>query len=170
MDASSLVYKLSDPGLDGGCDRLQVGAKAVIARHLGNRPIRGWRRHTERITLALNDERRDRDRVELGQPARGWIAGAAARLQGKGQAEDGDAARRLEAAAGHARAERPPTDDQGRPVELVRSRPGITIPELADAMGIKQNYLYRVLPGLQKDGLVRKEGSGWHPREGAEAA
>ena len=33
---------------------------------------------------------------------------------------------------------------------LVRSNPGITIPELADKMGIKQNYLYRVLPGLQK--------------------
>src|SRR3954447_6229174 len=32
---------------------------------------------------------------------------------------------------------------------LVRSNPGITIPELADKMGIKQNYLYRVLPSLQ---------------------
>jgi DNA-binding HxlR family transcriptional regulator len=31
-------------------------------------------------------------------------------------------------------------------------------------MGIKQNYLYRVLPGLEQDGLVRKEGRGWHPK------
>ena len=52
-------------------------------------------------------------------------------------------------------------------LELVRSRPGITIPEIAEAMGIQQNYLYRVLPALQKDGLVRKEGRGWHPREAA---
>ena len=52
-------------------------------------------------------------------------------------------------------------------LELVRSRPGITIPEMAGEMGIKQNYLYRVLPGLQKDGLVRKEGRGWHPQEAA---
>ena len=52
-------------------------------------------------------------------------------------------------------------------LELVRSRPGITIPELADSMGIKQNYLYRVMPGLQKDGLVRKEGRGWHALEAA---
>jgi CRP-like cAMP-binding protein len=52
-------------------------------------------------------------------------------------------------------------------LELVRSRPGITIPEIADAIGIQQNYLYRVLPALQKDGLVRKEGRGWHPREAA---
>jgi len=50
---------------------------------------------------------------------------------------------------------------------LVRSNPGISIPELADKMGINQNYLYRVLPGLQKDGMVRKEGRGWHARDAA---
>ena len=52
-------------------------------------------------------------------------------------------------------------------LELVRTRPGISIPEIAEAMGIQQNYLYRVLPALQKDGLVRKDGRGWHPREAA---
>jgi CRP-like cAMP-binding protein len=52
-------------------------------------------------------------------------------------------------------------------LELVRTRPGITIPEIAEAMGIQQNYLYRVLPALQKDGLVRKEGRGWQPLEAA---
>ena len=52
-------------------------------------------------------------------------------------------------------------------LELVRANPGITIPELADKMGIKQNYLYRVLPGLQKDGQVRKQGRGWHARDAA---
>jgi DNA-binding IclR family transcriptional regulator len=41
---------------------------------------------------------------------------------------------------------------------------GITIPELAAKMGIKQNYLYRVLPGLQKEGKVRKRGRTWFPR------
>ncbi|HEV2059850.1 MAG TPA: hypothetical protein VGR11_10865 [Solirubrobacteraceae bacterium] len=50
---------------------------------------------------------------------------------------------------------------------LVRSKPGITIPEIAEQMGIKQNYLYRVLPGLADDGLVKKEGRGWHPKEAA---
>ncbi len=49
-------------------------------------------------------------------------------------------------------------------LEIVRSKPGITIPELAEAMGIKQNYLYRVLPGLAQDGLVSKKGRGWHPK------
>jgi hypothetical protein len=52
-------------------------------------------------------------------------------------------------------------------LELVRARPGISIPEMAQEMGIQQNYLYRVLPSLQKDGLVRKDGRGWHPLEAA---
>ena len=50
---------------------------------------------------------------------------------------------------------------------LVKESPGITIPELAEKMGIKQNYLYRVLPGLAEDGLVTKDGRGWHPKEAA---
>jgi hypothetical protein len=50
---------------------------------------------------------------------------------------------------------------------LVKQTPGITIPELAEKMGIKQNYLYRVLPGLAEDGLVAKDGRGWHPKEAA---
>lgn len=52
-------------------------------------------------------------------------------------------------------------------LELVRSRPGITIPELAEAMGIKQNYLYRVMPSLAEEGRVTKSGRGWHAREAA---
>ena len=47
-------------------------------------------------------------------------------------------------------------------LELVKAKPGITIPEIASAMGIKQNYLYRVLPGLEKDGKVVKRDRGWH--------
>ena len=50
---------------------------------------------------------------------------------------------------------------------LVRESPGITIPEMAQRMGIQQNYLYRVLPGLEQDGMVRKEGRGWHPKDAA---
>jgi CRP-like cAMP-binding protein len=49
-------------------------------------------------------------------------------------------------------------------LKLVTERPGITIPELADAMGIKQNYLYRVMPGLAEEGKVTKSGRGWHLR------
>jgi len=47
---------------------------------------------------------------------------------------------------------------------LVTRQPGIAIPELAQKMGIKQNYLYRVLPGLRQEGKVVKRGRGWHPK------
>ena len=47
---------------------------------------------------------------------------------------------------------------------LVKGQPGITIPELAEKMGIKQNYLYRVLPGLAEEGRVTKRGRGWYPK------
>lgn len=46
-------------------------------------------------------------------------------------------------------------------LELVRGRPGITIPQIAQEMKIEPNYLYRVLPRLADDGQVRREGQGW---------
>ena len=48
-------------------------------------------------------------------------------------------------------------------LELVRGKPGITIPEIAEAMKIEPNYLYRVLPRLASDGQVKRDGQGWHP-------
>jgi hypothetical protein len=50
---------------------------------------------------------------------------------------------------------------------LIKASPGITIPEVAERMGIKQNYLYRVVPGLAEDGLVVKEGRGWKAKDAA---
>jgi hypothetical protein len=47
-------------------------------------------------------------------------------------------------------------------LQLVEEQPGITIPELAEKMGIKQNYLYRVMPSLADEGKVTKSGRGWH--------
>ena len=48
-------------------------------------------------------------------------------------------------------------------LDLVAGQPGITIPELAKAMKIQPNYLYRVLPSLEQDGKVKKKDKGWHP-------
>ena len=48
-------------------------------------------------------------------------------------------------------------------LELVSKRPGITIPQIAEAMKIQPNYLYRVLPRLASEGQVRRDGQGWHP-------
>jgi hypothetical protein len=49
-------------------------------------------------------------------------------------------------------------------LSFVTGQPGITIPELAAKMNIKQNYLYRVLPGLEQEKKIKKQGRGWHPQ------
>ena len=48
-------------------------------------------------------------------------------------------------------------------LELVRNQPGITIPQIAEALKIEPNYLYRVMPKLVADGQVTRDGQGWHP-------
>jgi hypothetical protein len=48
-------------------------------------------------------------------------------------------------------------------LELVRSRPGITIPQIAKALKIEPNYLYRVMPKLVAAGEVTHDGQGYHP-------
>ncbi len=50
-------------------------------------------------------------------------------------------------------------------LELVRKQPGITIPEIATAMKIEPNYLYRVMPKLTADGTIRRDGQGWYPTD-----
>jgi hypothetical protein len=68
-----------------------------------------------------------------------------------------------------ARRGRPPGRRKGsgtraaQALAIVSEQPGVTIPELAARMGIKQNYLYRVLPGLEQEKKVAKQGRGWHP-------
>lgn len=61
---------------------------------------------------------------------------------------------------------------QGRPagggnraqqaIDHITKRPGITASELASTLGIGPNYLYRVLPQLQRDGKITKQGKGYH--------
>ncbi len=106
----------------------------------------------------LEEKKREiRDRLKELKP----LVEEYRRLEAAAQALEG-----LPAGANGARTRRAPaakrrtgstgTGRRGRPkgsgarskqaLELVRSKPGITIPELAEAMGIKQNYLYRVLP------------------------
>ncbi len=98
------------------------------------------------------------------------LEAASAALEGVGTAGAGAANRRRAPSpnGGGVRRGRPRggSSDNTRAaqtVELVRTQPGITIPELASHMGIKPNYLYRVLPQLADEGKVRREGKGWHP-------
>jgi hypothetical protein len=52
---------------------------------------------------------------------------------------------------------------------LIAEQPGITASELAKAMSIAPNYLYRVLPRLEREGHITKQGKGYHPSAAAAA-
>jgi len=43
-------------------------------------------------------------------------------------------------------------------LKLITEKPGIGASDIARELGIKPNYMYRVLADLQKDGKVRKDG------------
>jgi hypothetical protein len=49
-------------------------------------------------------------------------------------------------------------------VKLITDNPGISVSELGKKMKLNHpNYLYRVLPDLQKEGRIRRRGKGYHP-------
>jgi hypothetical protein len=48
-------------------------------------------------------------------------------------------------------------------VTVVRQNPGIAIPEIASKLGIRQNYLYRVMQKLQKERRVTRRNRGFYP-------
>jgi hypothetical protein len=46
-------------------------------------------------------------------------------------------------------------------VQIVGGNPGVTVKEIAGEMGINENYLYRLLPRMEREGTLKREGSGW---------
>ena len=49
-------------------------------------------------------------------------------------------------------------------VKFITESPGINASDLSRKMKLKApNYLYRVLPELEKDGRIKKKGKGYHP-------
>lgn len=71
--------------------------------------------------------------------------------------------------AGRPRGRRGGNTRANQALQLVKDKPGITIPEIASALKIEPNYLYRVMPKLVEDGSVKREGQGWHPAQKAAA-
>jgi sugar-specific transcriptional regulator TrmB len=51
-------------------------------------------------------------------------------------------------------------------VKLIEKSPGISASEVAKALKIKPNYLYRVLGGLEKEGRVKKDKRRYYPGDG----
>jgi len=125
----------------GGAARASVAA-AVAGRRGPGRPRGSGKKRTATTTATTTATAAARTRT-AAKPKR-----KAARATGRRRAgrRKGSGTRAVEALA------------------LVKGQPGITIPELAAKMGIKQNYLYRVLPGLETEGKVTKRGRGWHPK------
>jgi hypothetical protein len=49
-------------------------------------------------------------------------------------------------------------------MRIITQNPGITVTEIAKRMRLKApNYLYRLMPDLERDGRVRRRGRGYHP-------
>ena len=48
-------------------------------------------------------------------------------------------------------------------LRVISEEPGASAGSIAEKLGIKPNYMYRVLTELQADGKVRKEGRSYYP-------
>jgi predicted Rossmann fold nucleotide-binding protein DprA/Smf involved in DNA uptake len=104
---------------------------------------------------------------QLKNAASAFESGARARLRGgRAAAQTTTKAAKRSARGASGRRRGRPRGSGGRSqqaLSFVTKQPGITIAELGRQMGISPNYLYRVLPQLEKDGKVKKQGKGYHP-------
>src|SRR5688500_12477217 len=105
---------------------------------------------------ALLEERRAELQQELRQ-IESAISGLTGRKRGPGRPRgSGGGTRRRRGRRGGTRA------DQA--VKFITQSPGINASDLSRKMKLKApNYLYRVLPELEKDGRIKKKGKGYHP-------
>jgi hypothetical protein len=102
---------------------------------------------------ALLEERRDELNRELHQIERALsgLGGRARRGPGRPRGSGGGRRRKRR---GGTRA------DQA--VKLIGENPGIGVSDLGKKMKLKApNYLYRVLPELEKEGKIKKQGKGY---------
>ena len=66
--------------------------------------------------------------------------------------------------AGASRRRRRGSTRADQAVKLITQNPGIKVSELGRKMKLNHpNYLYRVLPDLEKEGRIRRKGSGYYP-------
>ena len=117
-------------------DRLRDLRDEVSRLEAARSALTGGRRRPGRPRRATSNA--TRPRAPRARTARGTSAPARARSTRRG---------------GNTRA--------AQTLELVRKQPGMTIPQIAKAMRIQPNYLYRVLPRLASEGHVKRDGQGW---------
>lgn len=107
------------------------------------------------------------DEVVKLQAARAALVGS---RRGPGRPSRATTSRRAAARTrgpGRPRGRRSGNTRANQALELVRNQPGITIPQVAEAMKIESNYLYRVMPKLVSEGLITRDGQGWYPAKAA---
>jgi hypothetical protein len=120
------------------------------------------------MTASLNDiERQMRERLTELEPLleEATVLRRVLEVLDRPSTPDGERRRRRKSDSRRGRRPRASTTG-GRRAEalrLVNERPGITVAELAAAMGIGVTYLYRVMPALQREGQIHKDGKGYHP-------
>ena len=103
---------------------------------------------------ALLEQRREELQTELRQ-IESAIAGLGGGKRGPGRPRGSGAGRRR-GPRGGTRA------DQA--VKIITENPGIKVSELGKKMNLKApNYLYRVLPDLEKEGRIKKKRRGYYP-------
>ncbi len=106
---------------------------------------------------------------DLGEEVKRLEAARSALLgtrRGPGRPPGSTAKPRRAGRRGRPRGRRSGSSRATQTLELVQAQPGITIPQIAEAMSIEPNYLYRVLPRLVSEGQVRRDGKGWYPAAG----
>jgi hypothetical protein len=103
-----------EPGRDGLADGPRVRLQPVIALDRDDLPARRLGRHPEAVALALHDEDRDVDGLELGETTLRRPVPAAGREEGKGEAEYRLGPRPIERPTGDASTQRPSAGDQGQ--------------------------------------------------------
>ncbi len=97
------------------------------------------------------------------QAARSALVGGARRGPGRPRTNSTSGRRATRRRAGRPRGRRGGNTRANQALELVRSQPGISIPQIAEALKIEPNYLYRVMPKLVQDGQIVRRGQSWHP-------
>ncbi len=118
------------------------------------------------IDSRLSELRQEVEKLEAARAAlvggrRG--RGRPASSNGAGTGTRTGTRRRSTRAAGRPRGRRGGNTRANQALALVREKPGITIPQIAEALKIEPIYLYRVMPKLVEDGQVKRDGQGWHP-------
>ena len=116
------------------------------------------------IDSRLRELKEEVGRLEAARAALIGARRGPGRPRGSSSSTTGRRARRVGARRpGRPRGRRGGNTRSKQALDLVKSKPGITIPEIAQQLGIEPNYLYRVMPKLVADGQVKRDGQGWHP-------